>query len=276
MKQVIIDGRFVLEYPENPVCAGLIGVLNKIAERGYEIVISSTMINEMNDLFCAEEIEALWDPMAQPDCKWALGTLREQVSKLLERKAQLSRVTRETSIDLTVNLDQPGMCIVQTGIGFFDHMLEQIARHGNISLLAECKGDLHVDEHHTVEDVGIVLGEALNLALGEKKGIQRYAFSLPMDDADASCLLDLGGRAYCNLEVKFTREKVGEFPTELTAEFFRAVAMGLKANIHLQASGLNDHHKIEALFKAFAKALNEACRVDNRAGGALPSTKGIL
>ena len=155
-------------------------------------------------------------------------------------------------------------------------MLEQIARHANIVLNISVKGDLHIDEHHTVEDVGITLGNALAEALGDKKGIKRYGFYLPMDDAVAVCAVDLGGRHYLNFSCKFNREKVGEFPTELTEEFFRGLSSGLKANIFIKANGKNDHHKIEAIFKSFAKALNEACRFDERNEGALPSTKGIL
>ena len=155
-------------------------------------------------------------------------------------------------------------------------MLSQIARHGNIYLDINVKGDLQVDEHHTVEDTGLAIGQAIAESLGNKKGIQRYGFFLPMDDSAAYCALDLGGRAFLNFNADFKRDAVGDFPTELTEEFFRALSIGMKANIYLKSSGKNDHHKIESLFKAFAKALNEACRIDNRASGALPSTKGLL
>ena len=155
-------------------------------------------------------------------------------------------------------------------------MLEQIAKHANINLTVEVEGDLNVDEHHTVEDVGITLGEALNEALGNKIGIKRYGYYLPMDESIAKCAVDLSGRTYLNFNCKFNREKVGEFPTELTEEFFRGLASGLKANIYIKARGKNDHHKIEAIFKAFAKSLNEACRLDERNEGILPSTKGVL
>ena len=175
-----------------------------------------------------------------------------------------------------MNLDGTGKSIINTGIGFFDHMLEQIAKHANLDLNIKVDGDLHVDEHHTVEDVGITLGTVLNEALGNKKGIKRYGFYLPMDDSIAKCSLDLGGRAYLNFKCKFEREKVGKFPTELTEEFFRGLSSGLKANILIRAKGKNDHHKIEAMFKAFAKSLNEACRIDERNKNMLPSTKGVL
>jgi imidazoleglycerol-phosphate dehydratase / histidinol-phosphatase len=192
------------------------------------------------------------------------------------RFSHVIRKSKETDISVKVSLDSKQEGKIKTGIGFFDHMLSQIARHGNIYLDINVKGDLHVDEHHTVEDTGLALGNAIAESLGNKRGIKRYGFLLPMDDSAAYCALDLGGRAFLNFNATFKRNKVGEFPTELTEEFFRALSTGMKANIYLKSSGKNDHHKIESLFKAFAKALNEACRMDNRASGALPSTKGLL
>lgn len=192
------------------------------------------------------------------------------------RSSVVVRNTKETQIKVEVSLDSKKESAINTGIGFFDHMLDQIARHGNIYLSVQVKGDLHVDEHHTVEDTGIALGTAIAEALGSKKGIKRYGFMLPMDDSIAYCALDLGGRTYLKFKAKFSRELVGEFPTELVEEFFRALASGLKANLYLKTKGDNDHHKIESLFKAFAKALNDAIRIDPRAEGALPSTKGVL
>jgi imidazoleglycerol-phosphate dehydratase/histidinol-phosphatase len=192
------------------------------------------------------------------------------------RTASVKRKTKETDITVRVSLDGQGEADISTGIGFFDHMLEQIAKHGNINISIKTKGDLLIDEHHTVEDTGLALGEAISIALGTKKGIKRYGFLLPMDDSVAYCAIDLGGRAYLNFKCKFDRNKVGEFPSELTEEFFRAVSSELKANIYIRAKGKNDHHKIESIFKAFAKALNEACRLDERNEGRLPSTKGVL
>lgn len=192
------------------------------------------------------------------------------------RTSTQHRKTKETDIKIVVSLDGKGETAINTGIGFFDHMLEQIAKHASINLRVDVKGDLHVDEHHTVEDVGITLGNALSEALGDKRGIKRYGYFLPMDDSIANCAIDLGGRPYLNFNCKFNREFVGEFPTELTEEFFRGLASGLKANIFIKANGKNDHHKIEAIFKAFAKSLNEACRLDERNEGMLPSTKGVL
>ncbi len=193
-----------------------------------------------------------------------------------KRTAKATRNTNETKIKISVNIDGSGNSEINTGIGFFDHMLEQISKHANIDLDIKVDGDLHVDEHHTVEDVGITLGEVMLKALGEKKGIQRYGFYVPMDESIALCVIDLGGRFHLSFKAKFKRNNVGKFPTELTEEFFRGLASGLKANIYIKVKGKNDHHKIEAIFKAFAKALNEACRLDERNNGRIPSTKGII
>ena len=198
------------------------------------------------------------------------------MSEKVERKAEVFRETKETKINISINIDGTGKSNLNSGIGFFDHMLEQIAKHANIDLNVKVDGDLHVDEHHTVEDVGIALGEALLKALGNKTGIQRYGFYVPMDESIALCVIDLGGRFHLNFKAKFKRNKVGEFPTELTEEFFRGLASGLKANVYIKVKGKNDHHKIEAIFKSFAKALNEACRLDERNNGRIPSTKGII
>ena len=203
------------------------------------------------------------------------GNAVESILKSL-RTASVKRKTKETDIKVDLSLDREGEVNISTGIGFFDHMLEQISKHGNINISIKTKGDLNIDAHHTVEDTGLALGEAISIALGTKKGIKRYGFLLPMDDSVAYCAIDLGGRAYLNFKCKFDRDKVGEFPTELTEEFFRAISSGLKANIYIRVKGKNDHHKIESIFKAFAKALNEACRLDERNEGRLPSTKGVL
>jgi imidazoleglycerol-phosphate dehydratase/histidinol-phosphatase len=200
----------------------------------------------------------------------------ELPSLINQRKASLRRTTKETDISIEVNLDSPGRSEISTGLGFFDHMLDQISRHGNISLVIYAKGDMHIDEHHTVEDTGLALGEAILNALGDKKGIRRYGFLLPMDDSVTELGIDFGGRPLLNFNCRFRREKVGDFPTELTAEFFRALSVSMKANIYIRTTGSNDHHKIESIFKAFGKALNDAVRIDPRAGGMLPSTKGTL
>ncbi len=201
---------------------------------------------------------------------------RQKPNMKIVRKATHQRKTKETDIKIRLDLDGSGVSKIKTGIGFFDHMLEQLTKHSNINMEINVKGDLHIDEHHTVEDVGIALGEAMSNALGDRKGIERYGFMLPMDDALAQCAIDLGGRAYLFFNCKFKREKVGEFPTELFKEFFRGLSMGLRANIHIKAAGENDHHKAEAIFKAFARALNNALKYDSRNKGSLPSTKGLI
>ncbi|MDZ7763656.1 MAG: imidazoleglycerol-phosphate dehydratase HisB [Melioribacteraceae bacterium] len=192
------------------------------------------------------------------------------------RSAQHIRNTNETSVKIKINLDGSGKYKINTGIGFFDHMVEQLSKHSNIDMMINVKGDLKVDYHHTVEDTGISLGECLVKALGDKKGIKRFGFMLPMDDAIAQTAIDISGRPYLNFRAKFNRTEVGKFPTELVEEFFRGLTIGMKSNIFIKASGKNDHHKIEAIFKSFAKALNEAVRFDERSENKLPTTKGRL
>jgi len=194
-----------------------------------------------------------------------------------DRKVTVERETKETKIKISLNLDGEGKGDVATGIGFFDHMLEGFRKHGFFDLDCEVEGDLVVDGHHSVEDAGIVLGEAIKKAIGDKKGIKRYGyFILPMDDALALCAIDLCGRPYFAFDCSFETERVGEFETQLVREFFYAVSYSAGMNLHIRMlSGLNDHHKIEAIFKAFAKALDEAVSYDPRITDVL-STKGTL
>ncbi len=194
------------------------------------------------------------------------------------RKAALTRNTNETKIALTLDIDGKGRYEVSTGIRFFDHMLELFARHGGFDLKLQCKGDLDVDQHHTVEDVGIALGEAFARALGDKKGILRAGyFLMPMDETLGIAAVDLGGRASCVVETKVNVRLVGDLQTELVYDFFEGFARGAKANVHLKVMyGRSNHHKIEALFKAFARALRFACVRDKRMAAMLPSTKGLL
>ena len=189
------------------------------------------------------------------------------------RTARVSRATRETRVEVAVDLDQAAEPDVATGLGFFDHMLEQLGKHGGFALRLRCTGDLAVDEHHTVEDSALALGQALREALGDKRGIARYGFTLPMDEALATAALDLSGRALLVFDGRFARERVGELPTELVPHFFRSLCDGAGINLHLQVRGDNDHHQVEACFKAVARALRQAIR---REGGGLPSTKGVL
>jgi imidazoleglycerol-phosphate dehydratase/histidinol-phosphatase len=195
--------------------------------------------------------------------------------KLGLRKVQHERNTKETKISISLNMDGTGQADIKTGLGFFDHMLEQIARHGSIDLAIKCDGDLHIDEHHTIEDVGIALGEAFALGLSDKRGMERYGYALPMDEAEAKVLIDFGGRNWIVWEASFTREKVGEMPTEMFFHFFKSFSDAAKANINISCKGENEHHKIEAIFKAFAKAIKMAVH-RNPASDQLPSTKGVL
>ncbi|MEM9386980.1 MAG: bifunctional histidinol-phosphatase/imidazoleglycerol-phosphate dehydratase HisB [Pseudomonadota bacterium] len=189
------------------------------------------------------------------------------------RAAQHRRSTNETDIHCEVDLDEPNLTVIATGLGFLDHMLEQLARHGGFSLKLRCDGDLHIDEHHTLEDVALTLGECIREALGTKIGIARYGFVLPMDEAQAQIAIDLSGRAHCECEMDLRREHVGQLPTELVPHFFSSLSQALGAAIHVRVNGDNDHHVIEAAFKGLGRALRQAVRLEDQA---LPSTKGVL
>ena len=192
-----------------------------------------------------------------------------------ERRAEVVRSTRETDIRIALDLDGVGESKIDTGLKFFDHMLDQIPHHSGISLEVSCKGDLEVDEHHTMEDVAIALGEAIRTALGSKRGIDRYGFVLPMDECQAMVLLDFGGRADFVWSVPFTRERVGDVPTEMFKHFFKSMCVAMQCNLHIEAKGENNHHLIEGVFKAFARALKMAIRRDVFSYE-LPSSKGVL
>jgi imidazoleglycerol-phosphate dehydratase/histidinol-phosphatase len=195
--------------------------------------------------------------------------------KLGLRKVSHVRNTKETKISVELNLDGKGDAHIETGLGFFDHMLEQIARHGALDLNIKCEGDLNIDEHHTIEDVGIALGEAFALGLMDKRGMERYGYALPMDEAEAKVLIDFGGRNWIVWDAEFKREKIGEMPTEMFFHFFKSFSDAAKANLNISCKGDNEHHKIEAIFKAFAKSIKMAVR-RNPDSDALPSTKGVL
>ena len=201
---------------------------------------------------------------------WA-GIAHELLVK--PRRATVHRRTAETTIEIEIDLDRAQATRARTGIGFFDHMLEQVGKHGGFALEVRCEGDLHVDEHHTVEDVALALGEALRRALGDKRGIQRYGFVLPMDEAEAQVSVDLGGRPYFVFEGTFPRDRVGELPTELVEHFFRSLAESLRAAVHVRVRGENAHHMVESAFKGLARCLRQAVA---REGRDLPSTKGVL
>ena len=220
----------------------------------------------------ASSIEELASTISLTTTSWK--TIYEFL-KLEERSASIIRKTNETDIAITVNLDGTGKSKIDTGIAFFDHMLDQIARHGQMDLDILVKGDLEVDEHHTIEDTAIALGEVFAKALGNKLGIERYGFCLPMDDCLAQVAIDFGGRNWLVWEAEFKREMIGQMPTEMFFHFFKSFTDGAKANLNIKAEGTNEHHKIEAIFKAFAKAIKVAVKRDTEKL-ILPSTKGML
>lgn len=230
------------------------------------------------DLKLAHHSGIEYDPEGQAIPIDLIADSWEQIYKHLRlppRSIRHRRTTRETDIAIDLNLDGKGASNIHTGLGFFDHMLDQLARHGGLDLHIETKGDLHIDEHHTIEDTALALGEAFSLALGDKRGIERYGFVLPMDDALAQAALDFGGRPWLVWDAVFTREKIGDMPTEMFYHFFKSFADAARCNLNIRVEGENEHHKIEAIFKAFAKAVKMAVRREpgNRE---LPTTKGIL
>lgn len=202
---------------------------------------------------------------------------RMVTNSLFPRMALVSRETNETEVFVMVNLDGCGNYKIDTGVKFLDHMLEQFSKHSLVDLVVKARGDLQIDEHHTVEDVAIVLGQVLNRALGERRGLQRFSFTLPMDDTLVEVALDLGGRNYLVFNAKFRRERVGDLSTELVEHFFRSMSENLRSNIHINVRySRNEHHQIEAIFKAFARAFRLAAEIDERLSDQLPSTKGLL
>ncbi|QQL51032.1 bifunctional histidinol-phosphatase/imidazoleglycerol-phosphate dehydratase HisB [Mucilaginibacter ginkgonis] len=225
-----------------------------------------------NAEFSAEENAAIKQTVALETTDWQKIY---EFLKLGERVAERRRTTKETDIYIKINFDGTGEAKAKTGLHFFDHMLDQIARHGSIDLEIDAKGDLHIDEHHTIEDTAIALGEVFATALGDKRGIERYGFCLPMDDCLAQVAIDFGGRSWLVWDADFKREKVGDVPTEMFYHFFKSFSDAAKCNLNIKAEGQNEHHKIEAIFKAFAKAIKMAVRRDAN-NMVVPSTKGLL
>lgn len=242
-------------------------------ENSYVIGDRLTDVQLADNMGCKSILLSL-DPL--PNATF-ITTRWDEIYRFLKeqpRKGSVSRSTSETSIQIELNLDGTGKNNISTGLGFFDHMLEQISRHGNIDLTVDVKGDLGVDEHHTIEDTAIALGEAFNQALGLKKGVERYGFLLPMDDCLAQVAIDFGGRPWLTWDVDFKREMIGDMPTEMFYHFFKSFCDNARCNLNIKAEGDNEHHKIEAIFKAFAKAIKMA--VKRNENSAIPSTKGIL
>ena len=192
-----------------------------------------------------------------------------------DRATSVRHTPKETDIDIWLNLDGTGQCDINTGLGFFDHMLEQIGKHGNIDLKIHVKGDLNVDEHHTIEDTGIALGECIAKAIGDKRGIERYGYTLPMDDCLCSVCLDFGGRAWLVWDAEFHRERIGDMPTEMFLHFFKSFSDAARINLNVKAEGENEHHKIEGIFKALARSIKMAVKRDIYKYQ-LPSSKGVL
>ncbi|MBH2003505.1 MAG: bifunctional histidinol-phosphatase/imidazoleglycerol-phosphate dehydratase HisB [Sphingobacteriia bacterium] len=235
---------------------------------GCKAIYLKSGLHELSD----EQVFEYADTIALETSDWA------EIYAFLKlglRKVTHERNTNETKIHIELNIEGTGKSNINTGLGFFDHMLDQIARHGKMDLTVHTKGDLHVDEHHTIEDTGIALGEAFAMALTDKRGMERYGFALPMDEAEAKVLIDFGGRNWIVWNAEFKRERVGEMPTEMFFHFFKSFSDGAKCNLNIECKGENEHHKIEAIFKAFAKAIRMAVKRDPLSNQ-LPSTKGVL
>ncbi len=265
-------------------------MLTAYMEGGYDMANSFVIGDRMTDIELARNLGTkailLGEQDQQPEideagltehCSYIAGDWSAIYTYLLRnrRRAQIVRETSETRISIDLSLDGTNQYKISTGIGFFDHMLEQIARHGGIDLEVEVTGDLHIDEHHSIEDTGLALGEAFSKALGDRRGIDRYGFLLPMDESEAKVSMDLGGRSAMVWKAAFSREKIGDMPTEMFEHFFKSFSDSAKCNLHIEVEGKNEHHKAEAIFKAFAKVLMQAVK-RNPWQSEIPSTKGAL
>jgi imidazoleglycerol-phosphate dehydratase/histidinol-phosphatase len=280
---VLIDKSFPEE--NSPNRKPRTGLLTKYMTSDYDLQNSFVIGDRLTDIELADNLKAkgiLISSDAELNYKNDTQVLKTaswkaiyEFLKLDERTASVERNTNETKIKIDLNLDGTGKSTIDTGIAFFDHMLDQIARHGQLDLNIQVKGDLEVDEHHTIEDTAIALGEVFNSALANKLGIERYGFCLPMDDCLAQVALDFGGRNWLVWEADFKREMIGKMPTEMFYHFFKSFTDGAKCNLNIKAEGTNEHHKIEAIFKAFAKAIKVAVKRDTEKM-ILPSTKGML
>ncbi|NJN41892.1 MAG: bifunctional histidinol-phosphatase/imidazoleglycerol-phosphate dehydratase HisB [Flammeovirgaceae bacterium] len=279
-EDILIDRSLPSEHSPNRKPG--IGMMNKYTTGKYNLKESIVIGDRETDLQFAKNLGSKCILLGKSEFRPSDTSLLfqaahwDEISKgilLPIRTADIKRKTNETEIEIALCLDGSGQSEIQTGLGFFDHMLEQIARHSLINLSIKAKGDLHVDEHHTIEDTGIALGEAFTKALGEKRGIERYGFSLPMDDCLAQVALDFGGRPWIVWDVSFKREKIGDVPTEMFFHFFKSFSDASRCNLNIKSEGINEHHKIESIFKAFAKCIKMAVK---REGYLMPTTKGTL
>lgn len=275
--EILIDASF----PEqnSPNRKPEIGMLKHFIKGNYDLENSFVIGDRISDVQLAKNLgsKAIYLSENPEELAVLATTSWNEIYQFLAkqpRKASVIRNTNETKIAVAINLDGSGKSSITTGLGFFDHMLEQISKHGSMDLDIHVKGDLYVDEHHTIEDVGIALGQVFAKALGSKKGIERYGFVLPMDDCLAQIALDFGGRSWLVWDANFKREKIGEMPTEMFAHFFKSFTDGAQCNLNIKCEGENEHHKIESIFKAFARVLKIAVKKDGTA--TIPSTKGIL
>lgn len=280
-QKVHIDPSF--EHENKPTRKPGIGMLTEYLDGSYDLTNSYVIGDRLTDLKLAENLGAksiLIAPKSPEDlskCCELVTTSWDDIYRFLrypERIAEIQRDTKETKIYIRLNLDGSGKSDIQTGLGFFDHMLDQLARHSGGDLTIRVEGDLHVDEHHTIEDTALALGEAYSKALGDKRGIERYGYLLPMDDVLAQVAIDFSGRNWLVWEAEFKREKVGDMPTEMFYHFFKSFTDTARCNLNVKVEGENEHHKIESIFKAWAKSIKMA--VKRGESNAIPSTKGIL
>ena len=287
---IIIDVTF--EHENKPTRKPGTALLGKYTSGDYDLAGSYVIGDRLTDMQLARNLGAkgilLTADAIKAEADIAAAALADDVALVAtswsriadylrggSRTAHISRVTNETSIDVKVDLDGSGRCDISTGIGFFDHMLDQLGRHSGIDLAVKVKGDTWVDEHHTIEDTAIAIGEALLKALGDKRGIERYGFVLPMDDCQCTVALDFGGRPWLVWDAQFSREKIGDMPTEMFLHFFKSLSDSARMNLYVSARGENEHHKIEGIFKALARSIRCAIRRDVFRYE-LPSTKGML